>query len=195
MSRHTFKTTHDNRPVEVAAGWDRPLQGFYMTVLYTDSAKGAEYEYAFNNLETLSPWPKTFAVFAVELTKLGIELPKGMADDIIEDGRVNMGNKIKLWDWPPTHMPPDPDGKNDERAEYAAAAIRAFQHQTQTDDDDALGDLLCDLQHFADREGYDFKKMLERAAMHYEAETRAEPTADDAVSATIVDAITTGRVS
>lgn len=34
---------------------------------------------------------------------------------------------------------------NDARAELAAAALNEFQHITGADDEDALGDLLCDL--------------------------------------------------
>jgi hypothetical protein len=34
--------------------------------------------------------------------------------------------------------------------------------------------LLCDLMHFCDREGFTFDKELDRARMHYEAETSPE---------------------
>ena len=100
MSRHTFHTEHNGRPVEVAAGWDRPLQGFFMTVLYTDDPEDQavqDYEYAFNNLTQLLPHPRTFDGFADILASLAIALPEGMTDDIIKDGRVNMGNKIRNW--------------------------------------------------------------------------------------------------
>jgi hypothetical protein len=39
-------------------------------------------------------------------------------------------------------LPPDPEGMNDDRAEWAAAALRHFQCTTGTDYDDALTDLL-----------------------------------------------------
>ncbi len=177
MSRHTFKTTFDSRPVEVAAGWDRPLQGFYMTVLYTDDT--ADYEYAFSNLEMTQSHPLNFDEFRDVLHNLGITLPQAMVDDIIKDGSLNMGNKIRDWTATPSHMPPDPDGKNDERAEAAHRAILAFEAAMQTDREDALGDLLCDLRHWADLYGQDFDAILTRSNMHYEAETRAEPTEDE----------------
>jgi len=95
MSRHIYKTTHDSRPVEVVAGWDRPLQGFFMTVLYTDETE--DYEYAYNNLEFTVPHPKTFGPFALQLDKLGITLPPKMEASILKDGQFNAGNKIVNW--------------------------------------------------------------------------------------------------
>jgi hypothetical protein len=71
-------------------------------------------------------------------------------------------------------LPPDPEDKNDDRAEWAAAALREFQRRTGTDDEDALSDLLCDLMHWSDRNNFDFDTELSRARMHYEAETTPE---------------------
>lgn len=67
-------------------------------------------------------------------------------------------------------LPPDLENLND-RAEWAAAALRHFQCTTGTDYEDALGDLLCDLMHWSDRDNFDFEAALARARMHYEAET------------------------
>ena len=71
-------------------------------------------------------------------------------------------------------LPPDPENQNDERAEWAASALRDFQRRTGTDDEDTLSDLLCDLMHWSDRNNCDFGAELSRARMHYEAETAAE---------------------
>jgi len=70
-----------------------------------------------------------------------------------------------------TTLPPDPEGMNGTRAEWAACCIRHFQCQTGTDWTDAVSDLLCDLMHFCDRQGFAFRHELERAQMRYEAET------------------------
>jgi hypothetical protein len=70
-----------------------------------------------------------------------------------------------------TGLPPDPKGKNAERAEWAASAIRHFQCTTGTDWEDAVADLLCDLMHFCDRESFNFDWELNRAQMHYQEET------------------------
>lgn len=77
-------------------------------------------------------------------------------------------------------LPPDPEEINESRAEWAEQAIRAFQDATQTDDGDALSDLLCDLMHWSDRNGKEsFATQLRRAEMHYEEETSGEGEDDD----------------
>jgi hypothetical protein len=72
-------------------------------------------------------------------------------------------------------LPPDPEGLNDKRAQWAAAALRCFQDESGADDE-ALGDLLCDLMHWCDRNSSDFDAALSTARMHYAAETAPEPT-------------------
>jgi hypothetical protein len=67
---------------------------------------------------------------------------------------------------------------NLDRAGWAAAALRHFQSTTGVDDDNALPDLLCDLVHWADREGFNFEDALDTARMHHEAEC-AEEEAND----------------
>lgn len=71
-----------------------------------------------------------------------------------------------------TTFPPDPDGQNDDRACWAEVALEAFMKETRTDEEDALSDLLCDLMHWADRNGcYSFKECLRRARGMYSEET------------------------
>lgn len=72
-----------------------------------------------------------------------------------------------------SHLPPDPEAMNDRRAESAAAALRAFMEATGTDEEDALGDLVGDLMHWADRHKFDFDLALDRARSHYVKETTA----------------------
>jgi hypothetical protein len=75
---------------------------------------------------------------------------------------------------PALPLPPDPDGMNDRRSAWAGLALAAFIAATGTDWEDALGDLLTDLMHWADRNNYDFEAALFRAQGHYEAETVGE---------------------
>jgi hypothetical protein len=79
-------------------------------------------------------------------------------------------------------LPPDPENMNDARAHWALAALHAFHTATGVDEEDALPDLLCDLMHLADRKGWDFDPELERARMHYEAETLPEPANDEEIT-------------
>ena len=67
---------------------------------------------------------------------------------------------------------------NLERAGWAGAALRHFQSSTGTDDDTVLPDLLCDLQHWANREAINFEDALDTARMHHQAEC-AEQEAND----------------
>ena len=68
-------------------------------------------------------------------------------------------------------LPPDPDGMNSSRANWAGAALAVFVARTGVDREDSLGDLLTDLMHWADRNNFDFEAALARAECHYAAET------------------------
>lgn len=50
---------------------------------------------------------------------------------------------------PAATLPPDPEGENDNRAEWAHRAILAFESATGTDREDALCDLLADLRRLS----------------------------------------------
>ena len=77
----------------------------------------------------------------------------------------------------PVGLPPDPDNKNDSRAAWAGAALSTFMKETGTDQEDALGDLLADLMHWADRRNFDFDLALDRAHGHYLEETAGDGSA------------------
>jgi hypothetical protein len=72
-------------------------------------------------------------------------------------------------------LPPDPDELNDSRAIWAGAAVTIFMDITGTGEEDALGDLLADLMHWADRHGHDFGAALDCARAHYREETASYP--------------------
>jgi len=59
---------------------------------------------------------------------------------------------------------------NKDRAQWAAEALRKFMALSDTTHDESLGDLLCDLMHFADDNNFDFKAALNRARGHYAEE-------------------------
>jgi hypothetical protein len=68
-------------------------------------------------------------------------------------------------------LPPDPDGLNDDRSDWAGSALARFIEVTGTDEEDAVSDLLADLLHWCDRNNYDFEAALIRGRGHYEEET------------------------
>jgi len=63
---------------------------------------------------------------------------------------------------------------NRQRAEFAAGAFREFQSITGTTWEDGLGDLLCDLMHFADAYNFHFDAALDRARGNYDEEFSEE---------------------
>ena len=65
---------------------------------------------------------------------------------------------------------------NRQRSEFAAGALREFQSITGTAWEDGLGDLLCDLMHFADAYNFDFTAALDRARGNYDEEFSEENT-------------------
>ncbi len=67
-------------------------------------------------------------------------------------------------------IPPDPDGMNDQRAEWADIALKAFLAACPDDEETALPDLLCNLRHWADRNGIDFDLKLRSSTRCYEEE-------------------------
>lgn len=80
-----------------------------------------------------------------------------------------------------TKLPPDPEGKNKDRADWANVALAAFGDETgQTIDGDGpqqmIADLLCDLAHFCDRNGLSFAVCLSSGRNHYEEETSRKGT-------------------
>lgn len=74
----------------------------------------------------------------------------------------------------PKQLPPDPEGQNDDRAEWADAAIAAFRAVTGTDLEDAVSDLIADLMHWCDRHDISFSEELYRGQYHYRCETTAD---------------------
>jgi hypothetical protein len=62
---------------------------------------------------------------------------------------------------------------NDDRADTAVEALEAFRKATRHNPDDQdpydelLRELLCNLQHFADREGLNFRAVLADATAIY----------------------------
>lgn len=74
------------------------------------------------------------------------------------------------------NLPPDPEGQNDDRAEWARQALETFAATTGLNMDgetpEAIGDLLANIMHFCDRNGLDFDERLANARFHYDEETQ-----------------------
>jgi hypothetical protein len=77
---------------------------------------------------------------------------------------------------------------NLDRANWADKAVRAFREQTGCDHEDSLGDLLCDLMHWAGTRNLDFDAALDGARCHYEEE-RAEENSTHCLPQAVQDLI------
>lgn len=97
MSQHTFHAkTGDGQEVSVLAGWDRPLQGFFL-VIERIKRPG---DYLFCNLDvpaSVPAHPKTWDYFQAELDRLCIAMPKGLMQALLADKQRDAGNSKKHW--------------------------------------------------------------------------------------------------
>lgn len=86
---------------------------------------------------------------------------------------------------------PDPDERNDERAEAALEAVKTFVREIGEEPFPGanleqrrnllyqnIKDLLCDLRHLCDRTEIDFDSADAGALRHYEVETESETDLD-----------------
>ncbi len=96
MSQHVFKTILNDQEIAVLAGWDRPLQGFFLVIERIDHGDRDDDPYLFSNLDIRESHPKSFECFRNVLDEFGIAVPEEMIDEILRDGAVNMGNKRVL---------------------------------------------------------------------------------------------------
>ena len=67
-------------------------------------------------------------------------------------------------------IPPDPENMNNNRAYWAGEAIDVFEGRTGVEQKDSLCDLLADLRHWSDRQGFNWERELKRAMSHYKKE-------------------------
>ena len=90
MSQHYFDTVAKDKELRILAGWDRPLQGFFVVVMDSDG------EVLASNLERPVSHPKDFNALLPLLDQFGVVLPPEMVEEIIDDGASNMGNRV-VW--------------------------------------------------------------------------------------------------
>ena len=98
MSQHRFTTMHDNDEIVVTLGWDRPLQGFFMTIIKNpkDGKEDAEQDpvYLFNCLDQDESHPREISGFLFELAHRGIVIPQEVFNEVLSDNTNDVGNKI-----------------------------------------------------------------------------------------------------
>ena len=94
MSRHHFETRHSGRRVRVVAGYDRPLDEFFLQILVAPSDDDAEDEFVYMSLcESGTDWTELQAL-TDRLAVLNIEPPATFLPAILEDRRRQIGNRL-----------------------------------------------------------------------------------------------------
>ena len=93
MSQHVFKTMLNGQKIEILAGWDRPLHGYFLVIEKIGLRDRTAGPYLFSNLDMEESHPKSFDYFRNVLDEFGIMVPLEMIDEIIRDGSANKGNK------------------------------------------------------------------------------------------------------
>lgn len=100
MSQHIYNTTRKGIKVQVLMGWDRPLGGFFLVV---EDKQALDDCYLYSNLDdpTLIPCmglPRNIAYFQVKLVELGLHVPDQMIQEILNDQKNNVGNRVVYYD-------------------------------------------------------------------------------------------------
>lgn len=97
MSQHRFKSkTSAGQEVDVLAGWDRPLQGYFLLVKPVPDPG----HYLFCNLDVpddVPSHPQTWDFFQAKLEEFGIPMPKGLLQHLQADKANNAGNLTVRW--------------------------------------------------------------------------------------------------
>ena len=139
-------------PLEATVYCEAAVLRLYLTLLKKSCLTTHGLRYAKDNLGWIETW-----LDDIEVSQAKEALSK--TNIITSETQTNRENGNRL--------PPDPDGLNDDRAAWAGSALALFMHITGTDEDAALGDLLANLMHLADRTNHDFNAALDRARYHY----------------------------
>src|SRR6218665_2715933 len=97
MSRHIIRTCHEGLPVMVIAGYDRPLRELFLHVIREASGSApteAAETFVYDSLdEPQKDWTDINTVTDA-LTRLGIEVPQNMIEQICLDQCFNVGNRV-----------------------------------------------------------------------------------------------------
>lgn len=112
-----------------------------------------------------------FSLSDLDDIRMSIQWELGVFLEIFEevDGGLQLSKKSGAG--APSMIPPDAEGMNAGRAQWARAALDGFKSCTnQTEDLEALSDLIADLGHLSDRLGESGADAIERGLRAYRQE-------------------------
>lgn len=101
MSRHNYSTVYRERNVEITLGFDRPLQEYFMTIMYTDLSEDEpdDEEYAppivYSNLSDPNANRITdLTYYRDKLRSLGLTVPDTLFREVEQDAADQVGNRL-----------------------------------------------------------------------------------------------------
>lgn len=80
MSRHTFRTTWNNKNVEVAMGWDRVMEYYFMVITDLNACEEDETDIIYSNLDEDQPYSDSLSPYLAILDEKGIKIPRKMIE-------------------------------------------------------------------------------------------------------------------
>ena len=101
MSRHNYSTVYRERKVDITLGFDRPLQEYFMTIMYADPAEDVsgdeEYEppIVYSNLSDPDANRITdLSYYRDKLRALDITVPETLFHEVEQDAQDQVGNRL-----------------------------------------------------------------------------------------------------
>jgi hypothetical protein len=105
MSQHIKRVSVEGKPATLVIGWDRPLQGYHLTIMLDAGKRDGKCVYSNLEDDELSKkYPQCRGLapslddFKPVLHRLQIELPAVMFEQAQLDQVVNAGNRVVSYD-------------------------------------------------------------------------------------------------
>lgn len=89
MSQHIFHTQHNDKPVTVQIGYDRPLGHYHMVVF----EPGQEDDPIYSNLDQEDAFGMSLDDYRAALSDMGIAVPESMFEQTELDAANRVGNR------------------------------------------------------------------------------------------------------
>lgn len=98
MSQHRFEVEYNGDTAFVLAGWDRPLNTFFMSVTLVPADKELDEKMLYSDMEDPNVSIFTdWSYFEEKLAELKIKAPEGLALAVQTDCVNQVGNSITVW--------------------------------------------------------------------------------------------------
>lgn len=98
MSQHYFETQFQNRAVQIVLGYDRPLDCFFLTIMYMATVQADENDaILYSNLEDpAAGFHQDLDYYRAKLKSFGIAVPESMFRQTEQDAVHRVGNRVVL---------------------------------------------------------------------------------------------------